>query len=645
MRFITANESTASRRRVYFQLVDATDGITPETGEAGGQPQISSDGGAWTNTGINSLTAIGNGRYYADLTQTAVANAGTSIETRYKSANTAECPGDSVQVIAVNLNDTVRAGLTALPNAAIGTLNGLISAGDGSVVPYQLLVGNTSGVGGFLGSNTIRSSSFQGNSITATAIAEGAITASEVSTDAAQEIANAVWRANITNDYAISPDPAAPWADNTMGKRLLRSSSNTSNTEAQIVSAVWDELETDITASGSIGLKVKNNLNDTITSRMATFSLPSNFSLLAINGTGQVTVGTNNDKTGYSLATAPPTAANVADAVWGANITNNSTGSPWSISTMGRRVYRSSSDAVATEAQIADAVWDEPRNDHNSGNTTGHSLDQIRKANYTTPGTINDTTGATTTSFRTNLTGVNGTFDHQTILFVNSAALNGQSAPILSYAQTNGLITLGDGLTVAPSLNDEFVILPTHVYPMSYMVANILAGDTSTTTYAAGDVGNVLARLHNMIQTTGADFQFDATALALAPTGGGGGGSTIAAGNVPYQLRADTQYPDGAVDIYVGTLLRLDMQVQDRDGNAIDLTGGTVTVGVRNASTGATVGTDQSATLSLARLGMIYVDTVADWSATAGTYRITVSATVGTDVIIAGPLPLIVRSR
>jgi hypothetical protein len=32
--------------------------------------------------------------------------------------------------------------------------------------------------------------------------------------------------------------------------------------------------------------------------------------------TSPVTVGTNNDKTGYSLATAPPTAAVIADAVW-----------------------------------------------------------------------------------------------------------------------------------------------------------------------------------------------------------------------------------------------------------------------------------------------------------------------------------------
>lgn len=171
----------------------------------------------------------------------------------------------------------------------------------------------------------------------------------------------------------------------------------------------------------------------------------------------------------------------------------------------------------------------------------------------------------------------------------------------------------------------------------------VLTEATSTTTYAAGDVGNVLGRLVNMIEADGANFRYTTNALEQAPTGGGG--STFVTGNLPYRVKADEQFPGGVVDINIGTLMRLDLQIVDRDDNPINLTGGTVTVGVRNASTGATVGTDQSATLSLARLGYIYVDTVADWSATAGTYRITVSATLGSDVIVAGPLQLVVRTR
>ncbi len=123
MKLIKANESAASRRRVFFHLVDP-DGVTPETGEAGGQPQISSDGGGWTDTGIGTLSAVGNGRYYAELTQSAVETAGTSIETRYKSANTAECPGESVQVVAFDPNDAAALGLSRIDQAVGSRLAG-----------------------------------------------------------------------------------------------------------------------------------------------------------------------------------------------------------------------------------------------------------------------------------------------------------------------------------------------------------------------------------------------------------------------------------------------------------------------------------------------------------------------------------------
>ena len=114
MRFIKAGETTAAKKRIYFDLRDATDGITPETGEAGGQPQISTDGAAWTNTGIGTLTHIGNGRYYADLTDAAVDTAGRRIETRFKSANTAESMGDSVEVVAIDFFDAITMGIKIL---------------------------------------------------------------------------------------------------------------------------------------------------------------------------------------------------------------------------------------------------------------------------------------------------------------------------------------------------------------------------------------------------------------------------------------------------------------------------------------------------------------------------------------------------
>lgn len=96
--------NTDTAVEMYFFLVDATDGITAETGEAGGQPQVSKNGAAWTTNGVSTLTHIGNGQYYCtvDLTNGSLSVAvGDILIARYKSANTAEGPSlNSIQVVS-----------------------------------------------------------------------------------------------------------------------------------------------------------------------------------------------------------------------------------------------------------------------------------------------------------------------------------------------------------------------------------------------------------------------------------------------------------------------------------------------------------------------------------------------------------------
>jgi hypothetical protein len=55
---------------------------------------------------------------------------------------------------------------------------------------------------------------------------------------------------------------------------------------------------------------------------------------------------------------------------------------------------------------------------------------------------------------------------------------------------------------------------------------SVLGRNTSTSTYDAGDVGYVLRQVYSMIVADGADWQYTANALELAPDGGGGGGGT-----------------------------------------------------------------------------------------------------------------------
>ncbi len=111
------NEATAARRYFKLHLVDASDGITAETGEAGGQPQISTNGAEFVSTSA-TLTAIGNGAYYVALTENELGTLGDII-VRYKSANTAEFQ-DLAYVVSYDPYDAAGLGL-ALIDAAIST--------------------------------------------------------------------------------------------------------------------------------------------------------------------------------------------------------------------------------------------------------------------------------------------------------------------------------------------------------------------------------------------------------------------------------------------------------------------------------------------------------------------------------------------
>lgn len=132
-------EQVDSHRRVYFHLVDDSDGMAPALDEAGGQPQISLNGAAFTSTGISTLTHIGNGRYYALLTAGAIATPGTIIETRYKSDATKECPGGSVQVVGFNPDDANGLGLAYLDVAVSSRMpNNGIGAGSVTYTVYDV---------------------------------------------------------------------------------------------------------------------------------------------------------------------------------------------------------------------------------------------------------------------------------------------------------------------------------------------------------------------------------------------------------------------------------------------------------------------------------------------------------------------------
>lgn len=151
--------------------------------------------------------------------------------------------------------------------------------------------------------------------------------------------------------------------------------------------------------------------------------------------------------------------------------------------------------ALATDAaeEIANWVWEEPLSDHTSGATYGNRmLRTTNAANYE----------------------VQVTNDNH----ISASVHDMQSNTITSSAIAAGAINanaIGADAIDASALAADAII---------EIAQGVLTEATSTTTYAAGDVGNVLARLVNMIEADGADFRYTTNALEQAPSGGGGGG-------------------------------------------------------------------------------------------------------------------------
>lgn len=110
-----------------------SNGTTPATGEAGGQPQINwlPRGTATVNTAATlSLVSANAGEYYVELSASEVSAPGPAA-IHYRSANA--IPNSTYfQLVKYDSYDSTRLGLVSLPNAAAEASGGLITRGTGT---------------------------------------------------------------------------------------------------------------------------------------------------------------------------------------------------------------------------------------------------------------------------------------------------------------------------------------------------------------------------------------------------------------------------------------------------------------------------------------------------------------------------------
>ena len=137
--------------------------------------------------------------------------------------------------------------------------------------------------------------------------------------------------------------------------------------------------------------------------------------------TSAVTVGTNNDKTGYSLATAPPTAAAIADAVW---------------------------DEILTGAT------------HNIQNSAGKRLRTIASQVVHTGTAQGPGTGNNQIQLDTGASSTDGVYD-PAMLYIESGTGAGQSRLITQYVGSTRTATVDRDWRVNPAADSVFVIQAT----------------------------------------------------------------------------------------------------------------------------------------------------------------------------------------
>lgn len=427
-------------------------------------------------------------------------------------------------------------------------------------------------------------------------------------------------------------------------------------------------------SAGSAGFIIGNNLNASISSRMATFTLPTNFSSLAISGTGAVTVGTNNDKTGYSLATAPPTASAIATQVWSETLPGtytsgqagfklNAAGSaadPWSTAIPGSYTSGSAGFIIGNRLDAAItsrmATFTLPTNFSSMAITAGGAV---------TAGTVGDKTGyslATSQTFNTTgsvgsvTSGVTVTTNNDKTGYslVTAPLTSGQTASavwdalLASYTTTNTFGARVVRSSTASITNDVTTNAAGHVaanvHQMQADVVTASALATSAVTEITQGIWNqarATASVAGGIPANGT-FGFYIDKQLTTISGGGGGGSSVTVRQGPFTMQSEQDTVTGVVEALVGSDVPLQIQVGDGTGTPVPLSG-TATISIKSYNSAGTLVETLSGTVDMAGLGYLSATFTTTTTATAGRYTLVAEVTDGT-LVKYGGLQLLVKA-
>ena len=158
-------------------------------------------------------------------------------------------------------------------------------------------------------------------------------------------------------------------------------------------------------------------------------------------------------------------------------------------------------DAISTRATV-DGILDELLSGHNVAGSLGKILRQIFEGVVSKDGQVDDT-GATATTFITNLTETTDGFYHDKVIVFTSGDLSGQARHIETYTGSTKSITVSQAFTSAPADADEFLILATHEHSLEEIAEQITPNHPVSEQEQTVEAGNLATVIVNVVDRSG----------------------------------------------------------------------------------------------------------------------------------------------
>ena len=355
--------------------------------------------------------------------------------------------------------------------------------------------------------------------------------------------------------------------------------------------------------------------------------------------TAAVTVGTNNDKTGYSLSGSQTfsTTGSVGSV----------TGAVGSVSgDVSGKVLGGGAGTITGDGVRAASVTGNVGGSVGSvtGNVGGNVVGSVASVtNAVTVGTINanaiNAAAIATDAIDSDAIAASAVAEIQSGLSTLTAA---QAENAVWNAATSAHTTAGTygQLIVRTDGTNGNEVKVTAAHHIAADVHEVQPGTFVDADWAAGSTYSKLATLIEADTPTG--YRYTAQALEQAPAGGGGGGGSTTVRMGPFEVKADGGGSDQPLDIQTGATHGVDCILIDGSGTGIDLTGATLTAKVYN--TAGTLVATVTGTATYAAGGAMTWTIPTSVTNTAGTYTATITRTTGaSDTQVFGQLRIYVR--